>query len=390
MCFSLVFCAGCGQSIFSVGKNAIAVPQAVAQPHTSSATSVSLPLPVEKKPVHYEMDAGYTSSYHTAVLTEDVILRGKVLISGVLTIAPQATLRVIPGTVVSFAPDRNSRQDGALVIRGRIEAVGTADSLIDFKAATSEKSRDGWRGIILLGSEKNNLLEDCRIEGATVGVDSIYSTISLKNTQIFSCRTGARLQGSLFQSLGGGVSDSGQGYELRDSESYLRDVSCKDNLAGVFLSRGSLGVNGATFSGNTARALEAIDSSIKISGAVFSRNGTGLAFKESEGSVESCKIVENREYGLQLLHSRIKIFANQIFMNTGIGIMSDSGGSAAWGNNISLNGLYDFYYSGSEEFRAIGNWWGRPAEKSRKNRVFDQKGLVLTLPELSALPSGLP
>lgn len=345
---------------------------------------------VEKKPLRYDIDAGYTSSYHTCVLTEDVILSGRVLISGVLTIAPQATLRVTPGTVISFAPDRKGRQEGTLVIRGRIEAVGTADSLIDFKAATLEKSRESWRGIILLGSEKNNLLENCRIEGATVGLDSIFSKISLKNTQIHSCRTGARLQGSLFQSLGGGVSDSDQGYELRDSESYLRDVSCKDNLTGVSLSEGSLSVKDSTFSGNTARALDAVDSSIAITGATFAKNGTGLAFKGSEGSVESCKIVENREYGLQLLHSRMKIFANQIFMNTGIGIMSDSGGSAAWGNNISLNGLYDFYYSGSEEFRAIGNWWGASAETGRRNRIFDQNGSVLTFPELSASPSGLP
>jgi hypothetical protein len=397
LCFVFLLCAGCGQSLFSLGRNSETVPQPPAASLKSSAPLLSLPSHVEpsqaeKIPVCYDTSAGYTLTYHASVLTEDVTLSGKVLITGVLTLAPQATLKIMPGTVLSFAPDRNGQQEGALVVQGRIAAVGTADALIVFRAATSDKSQDSWRGIIALGSEKNNHLEYCRIEGATVGLDSIFSTITLKNTVIHSCRTGARLQGSLFQALGGGISGSDLGYALNDSESYLRDVSCTDNIVGLSLSGGSLRVKGSSFTGNSSRALEAVDAKIKISGATFSKNGTGLAFSGSEGAVETSKIIENREYGLQLVHSRMKIFGNQIFMNTGIGIMSDNGSSAAWGNNISRNGLYDFYNAGSDEFRAIGNWWGVSPGSGQRRRIFDQaidqrSGPVLTFPELTASPA---
>jgi len=399
LCVTLVLCAGCGQSLFSFGKKTAEISRPATSSEAISAPSLSLPATAEpssaeKQPVCYDTGADYTQRFHTSVLTEDVTLSGKVLVTGVLTIAPQASLRIQPGTTLSFAPDRNSQRVGALVIQGRIEAVGSADALIVFKGATSDKSKDSWRGILALGSEKNNHFEYCRIEGATVGLDSIYSTISLKNTVFHSCRSGARLQGSLFQALGGGVSGSERGYDLRDCESFLREISCTDNITGVVLSRGSMSVQGSTFAGNAASALEAVDSKIKISGAVFSGNGTGLMLTGTEGSVANCKIRENREYGLQLVHARMKIFANQIYMNTGIGIMADSGGSAAWGNNISLNGLHDFYYAGSEEFRAIGNWWGAPAGNNQKRRIFDKatdqkSGTVLTFPELTSLPSGL-
>jgi hypothetical protein len=399
LCLTLVLSAGCGQSLFSLGKKTGEVSLPAAPSEAASAPSLPLPATAEpssaaKQPVCYDTGADYTLRYQSSVLTEDVTLSGKVLITGVVTIAPQATLRIQPGTTLSFAPDQSGQQYGALVIQGRIEAVGTADALIIFKGATSDKSKDSWRGILALGSEKNNHFEYCRVEGATVGLDSIFSTISLKNTVFLSCRTGARLQGSLFQALGGGVSGSDRGYVLHDSESFLRDITCTDNITGVALSRGSLSVHGSSFAGNAASALDAVDSKIKISGAVFSRNGTGLALTGTEGSVANCKIRENREYGLQLVHARVKIFANQIYMNTGIGLMADSGSSAAWGNNISLNGLYDFYHAGSEDFCAIGNWWGAQPGKSPKRRIFDKaadqkSGTVLTFPELTSLPSGM-
>jgi hypothetical protein len=392
--FAFLLCVGCGQSLFSLGEKNESVSQPPATGQTFASPLSPLPLPAEKKPVCYDTGAGYTVAYHNGVLKEDVTLSGRVLISGVLTIAPQATLNIVPGTLIFFVPDKNSNHEGTLVVQGRIAAVGTAAKMIEFRAATSDTGRDSWRGIIVLGSEKNNLLDYCRIEGASVGLDSIFSTISLKNTMIHSCGIGARFQGSLFQSIGGSVSGSGAGYVLVDSEASLRDVSCSNNSKGVSVSRGSLRVKGSSFSGNTSRALEAVGTKIKISGAYFSKNGTGLALSDTEGTIESSKITENREYGIQLTHSRMKISGNSIFMNTGIGIMSDAGDSAAWGNAISLNGLYDFYNAGPDEFRAIGNWWGTPTEKEQKRRIFDKavdrsRGSVLTTPDLSEPPADL-
>jgi hypothetical protein len=320
---------------------------------------------------------------------------GRVLIKGVLTVAPQATLNISPGTEIAFVPDPDGLAEGTLLVKGRIAAQGTAGNPVLFKANTKEINSDSWRGILVLGSEKNNVFEHCRIEGATIGLDAVYSTISVRNTFFLSCRTGVRLQNALFQARGGEVSGSNVGYALMDGESDVRDVSFANNIRGLSVRNGALSVKGCSFSGNSGQALESVASKIAISGASFTKNGIGLTLAESEGVLEGSRFVENREYGVQLIRSRIKIFGNLIFMNTGIGIHSDTGDSAAWDNNISLNGLYDFYNAGSEDFTAIANWWGGSSGSGRKKRIFDKaadpsRGAVLMLPELPSPPAQHP
>jgi len=106
-------------------------------------------------------------------------------------------------------------------------------------------------------------------------------------------------------------------------------------------------------------------------------------------------MIDNLEYGVRLTKSRMRLSGNLIYRNKGVGIMADDGDSAAWGNNISSNGLYDFYNSGREDFRAAGNWWGTSSYAVVKKRIFDkddepQRGLVLYSPLLTALPQMSP
>jgi len=391
----LLVCAGCGRSLSAFGtesKTGFQPPDAV---HKTPVPPSAPPARDERKPVCYDAGVGHDKSYGTSILTEDVTWSGRILVKGALTIAAQATLNIRPGTEIQFVPDPNGLAEGTLLVKGRIAAQGAVDKPILFKAATAGVVPDSWRGIIVLGSEKNNLFEYCRLEGARVGLDVLFSTVSLRNTVFYSCTTAARLQNSLFQAWGGTVSGADVGYALIDSEADVRDVSFANNVLGVYASHGALNLKGGSFSGNSGRALDAVDSKLTITDAVFTKNGTGLALTGSEGSLEASRIVENREYGVQLIRSRVKIFGNLIFMNTGVGIQSDTGGSAAWDNNISLNGLYDFYNAGSDDFRAIGNWWGGGAANGRKKRIFDKtddpdRGAVLTSPELLVRPAPNP
>ncbi len=311
------------------------------------------------------------------------------LVRGGLIIASQATLNIRPGTIVSFVPDQDGTMEGVLLVQGRIAAVGSAEKPIIFKAAASSTVPGSWRGIIVLGSEKRNVFEYCRIEGASVGIDAVFSTVSQVNTSIVSCGTGIRLQNSLFQAYEGRVSGCALGYALIDSECDIRGIACTGNNVALSLVRGSLSLKDSSFSGNAGRALEAQKAQVMISGTSFDKNKVGIVFTDTEGSIESSGIIENREYGIQVFQSRVKIFGNRIYMNTGVGIMIDTGGSAAWGNTISLNGLHDVYNAGTEDFRAIGNWWG--ASTTRQKRIYDVtvdpgRGQVLTQPELSAPP----
>lgn len=387
--FAVIFSVGCG--LFSSGVGTAAdVSSSVPVPAAPAVAPVQ-PSPPPKQPVRYETGSDHDRYYQHDTLTEDVVWSGKILVRGGLTVASQATLSIRPGTVVYFVPDQDGALAGSLLVQGRISAVGSVDLPIVFKAATSEVVPASWRGIIVLGSDKRNVFEHCRIEGASVGLDAVYSTVSLVDTSFVSCDTGARLQNSLFQARHGKVSGCAVGYSLIDSESDVRDIAGTGNSVAMSLVRGSLSLKGSSFTANTGSALESHDARVMISGTTFANNSVGLVLADSEGSIEASGIIENREYGLQLLRSRMKIQGNRIYMNTGVGIMTDTGGSVAWGNTIALNGLHDIYNAGTEEFRAIGNWWGSAAS-GRKKRIHDRavdpsRGPVLVEPELSAPPA---
>lgn len=389
--FAVLFSVGCG--LFSSGVDAIAdVSPTVPQQPAPVTAPVAPSHP--KQSVRYNPGSGHDRSYQHDTLTEDVVWSGKILVRGGLTIAPQATLSISPGTVVSFVPDQDGTLAGSLLVQGRITVAGSADRPVVFKAATADVVPGSWRGIIVLGSDKRNVLEHCRIEGASVGLDAVYSTVSLSNTSFVACGTGARLQNSLLQARYGSVSGCAVGYLLVDSDSDIRGITCTGNTVALSVVRGSLSLKDSSLTANGGRALEAREVRLMISGTTVAKNSVGLVLADSEGSVEACGIIENREYGLKLLKSRMKIHGNRIYMNTGVGIMTDTGGSVAWGNTIALNGLHDVFNAGTEEFRAMGNWWGA-AESGRNKRIHDRsfdpsRGPVLTEPALSAPPAQRP
>ncbi len=128
-------------------------------------------------------EPGTTVVYDGAVLTEDVTWRGSILVKGFVVVAPQATLRIDPGTVVRFAATA-AQQLPNLVVQGRLHAAGTGERPIMLTSDRSRPARGAWGGIVLLSTEKRNLLEHCRIEYAETGIDLRFSTITLKTVSI--------------------------------------------------------------------------------------------------------------------------------------------------------------------------------------------------------------
>ena len=94
--------------------------------------------------------------YDGAVLTEDVTWRGSILVRGFVVVAPQATLRIEPGTVVRFETTASQQLPG-LIVQGRLHAAGTTERPIVL-TTRSKLLRGSWAGIVLLSTEKRNLL----------------------------------------------------------------------------------------------------------------------------------------------------------------------------------------------------------------------------------------
>jgi hypothetical protein len=331
-------------------------------------------------------------SYRDETLTEDVAWHGEVLVEGGVTVAPQATLTVEAGTVVRFrSAPADSGTGAVLLVQGRILANGSNGNPVVFTSNFEEPQAGDWQGMVLLASEKKNLLEHCRLEGAETGLDAAFSRITVKNTFFVKCRTGARVQDSLLVMTGSGASNCAIGLNLFDSEADIREADFSSNRRGIAAARASLYLAGSTLYGNDFEAVTAENSRVRIVGNSFTLNGSGASLTACEGAVSANRILKNSDYGLLLARSRVKANGNEIVQNGKIGMRVEDGSSVAWGNILFANGSYDLYNAGNEEYRAIGNWWGKAPLTDIGRRIYDQRtdngrGRVLYLPVLRDKP----
>lgn len=363
----------------------VPAPQPPSQPHAGIVPAETVP------PTRREATVGTPDfSYHDATLTEDIVWHGEVLVEGGVTVSPQTTLTVQSGTVVRF---RGAA--AALVVQGRIVASGTADRPVVFTSSFAEPAAGDWQGLVLLASDKKNLFEQCRVEGAETGLDASFAAVTLKEVRFVGCRNGARLRDTFVVMNGGGSKGCGTGLLFSDSEADIRGADFAGNRQGIFAVRTSLSLSGSGFAANSLQALAADSCRLSITGNRFADNGNGLSLTGCEGSVVANRIASNAVNGLVLVQSRVKVNANEIERNRKIGLRVDDGRGVAWGNVLAGNGEFDLYNAGSEEFRAIGNWWGDGGGAAAGQRIYGReaagsRGRVLYLPVLAARPPALP
>jgi len=319
--------------------------------------------------------------YGDRLLSEDTVWRGEVLVEGVVAVAPQATLSIEPGTVVRFR--RKGAQAPLLVVQGRIVAAGTRKTPVLFSSTFATPAPGDWQGIMLLGSEKKNLLENCRIEGAETGIEALFSNVTLKGVRSEHAGTGMTFQDSLVSMDAVGVSKCDTALRFSDSEATLRNLSVTENRQGLTSLRSSLFLLEANLTGNRAAAFFGDAGRVKIQGGTVLGNGSGVTLVGCEGSVTGARLLKNREFGLSLAASRVRVSSNVISGNGNNGVIVTDGSAVAWGNAIFENAGYDFYNAGVEDFRAPGNWWGGTAPK-----IFDNRGRskVLSAPVLGTRP----
>lgn len=334
-------------------------------------------------------------SYENATISEDVTWRGTVLIRGFLVIAPQATLRIEPGTVVRFMKSAILRQPPRLVVQGRIQCNGTTDSPILFAPNLADAVRGDWGGILLLSSEKRNQLENCRIEGAEKGLEARFSKLTAKDLLIKDSGTGMLLRDSTatLSAMIFGACDTG--LEAHDSEVELREGALTDNRRGIAVYNSSLVLMSVAVKGSEQLGIVAEECRIKISLCELSGNGTGALLKGGEGQVQLCRFVRNREIGLHMSGARIKVQRSLFADNIRDAIRMDDGRGGVWGSAFSGNGGFNLVNAGREEINAVLNWWGSNDETAILSKLFDAEkkdgtGIVAVSPWLPEKPVALP
>lgn len=308
--------------------------------------------------------------YDGAVLTEDVTWRGSILVRGFVLVAPQATLRIDPGTVVRFAATA-AQQLPSLVVQGRLHAAGTPERPIVLISDRAKPARGSWGGVVLLSTEKRNLLEHCRIEYAETGIDVRFSTVSLKGVSIVQAQTALLSHDGVVQMTGGTVSDSETGIAIYNSEFDGRDMTVASCQRGCVLNKSAVVLSSLKISNNRQTGLEADECRIKITGSEFSGNAFGARINGGEGQIVISRFQQNRQTALHLVGSRIKIQRCLFAENSQDALRTEDGRALLLNNAFTSNGGFNLYNAGREVVGARQNWWGAAEQLLIGQKIHD-------------------
>lgn len=334
-------------------------------------------------------------SYENVTISEDVTWRGTVLIRGGVVIAPQATLRIEPGTVVRFMRSAVVRQAPRLVVMGRLQCNGTADRPVLLAPNAVQVARGDWGGVLFLSSVKRNQIEHCRIEGAETAIEAGFSTFSAKGMRISLAGTGILLRDSSATLAALDVSGCETGVESNDSELELRDGTLADNRRGIAAQRSNLVLTTVNVSGSDRQGVLAGECRIRFSSCELAGNGVGALLRGGEGQILLSRFVRNREAGLHLADARVRVQRCLFADNPGDGMRMDDGRGVVWFSAFSGNGGYNLANNGREGITAVQNWWGSNDEAAIMAKLLDNArdarlGAVVFAPWLAERPAGVP
>lgn len=334
-----------------------------------------------------------TSVYNEAVLTEDVTWSGSILVRGFVVVAPQATLRIDPGTVVRFSA--SAQQQPNLVVQGRLHAAGSPEKPIVLMSDLARPERGSWGGIVFLSTEKRNLLEHCRIEYAVTGIDLRFSTVILKNVSIMQANTALLSHDGVVHMTAGTVSDSSTGIEMHNSEFDGRGMTVDSCQRGFLLEKSSVVLLEPTVVNNRLSGAEANDCRIKISGGEFSGNIVGARINGGEGQIVMTRFLRNSQTALHLLGSRLRIQRCLFADNLKDALRTEDGRALLLNNAFVSNVGFNLYNAGSEAVSARQNWWGTAEQSLIRQKIYDASrdknaGVVEVLPWLNEKPALTP
>lgn len=328
-------------------------------------------------------------------ITEDMALRGSVLVRGSLVVAPHATLRIEPGTVIRFSPALPSVQKARLVVQGRIICNGLPGRQITLTSVFDEPIPGDWGGIMLVSSEKKNSFEHCRIEGAESGIEARYSSFSAKSSVISRSITGITLNDSTATLSNVEASRCNIGIWSSDSELELRDALLKENRTGLEIDKGSFTITASSIRNNSQDGIIANSSRFRISTSTFAENRTGATFSGANGQISLSRFFKNRGNGLISFNSRIRITSSTIQTNSQTGLLLEDTKGSVTGSNILENGASNIIANGKTSFAAVLNWWGTANEADISSKIQgtaseNAERSVPFHPYLNSKPAGSP
>lgn len=313
-------------------------------------------------------------------VAEDTTLSGKLLVEGFITVLPQATLTILPGSVVLFAAD------SGIFVLGRIVIAGTTDWPVRLSSTYLASAAADWAGITLAGTEKKNVFENVVFQGAATAVNASFATFSARNLSIENVEQALKLVDSTAIIKDAVFSLAATGISALKSELDLERVAFEKCRDGLVIAASSLTAADLTFAANSTAGFVAENSRFRLEKGLFLANLTGAKISGSEGSIVNSRFRNSSEAGVVMATSTVKFMAN-VVTGGGIGVKLEDSFSAFWGNSLSENSHYNLLYLGNDKFNAGGNWFGSSNEVEVQKGIYSKQPGVLSIkPLLTADP----
>lgn len=294
-------------------------------------------------------------------LFQDTVWEGEVLIDGILTVPPEVTLEIRPGTTVRFT-SYDSNGDGIgeheVFIQGRLVAVGTVERPVRFTAAAPDPAPGAWGAINMMGSEEGNRLEHCVVEYAYRGFHAHFSGAQVRHSLFRRNVRGLQFQESTVTIDRCRVADNLNGVQFRDSKVVLAETAVTDNYWGVRCVYSDVTLRGCRIEGNLVNGANLRDSAVLAEGNSFRGNRKGLYLQRSRGAVRGNLLLDSSEHGIFLEDSECEVSANRIAGNGRAGVKWVNSKGTLRENHLAGNGEYAFVNDGAAPADARGNWWG--------------------------------
>jgi len=321
-----------------------------------------------------------TSRIASRIFAEDTLWSGAILIEGMVTVAAQATLTIMPGTVVRFGAD-----SGILVL-GRIVAKGTAEQPIILASQYSEPASSDWYGIVLTGTPKKNIFDQVQMHGAEAAVYARSSSLELKHLHVENSSAAIKLADSIAYLKDIAIANCSSGLSAVKSEVDIESLVVKGGETALSVASSSLTATELKISNSSQSALIAEKSQLKIEKSVFSGNLAGAQVIGCEGSINNSKFITNSDTAVTLSGSLLKFSSNLVTGNK-IGVQIIDNLAPIWGNSIYANSSYNLLYLGEDILYAGGNWFDTVNLDLLNKSLFSKRaGAIQILPLLAINP----
>jgi len=291
----------------------------------------------------------------------DTLWSGEVLIDGIVTVAPETTLRIAPGTVVRFTRfDSNGDDIGEheLFIQGHLLAQGTAAQPIVFTSAEPQPRQGDWGALNMMAAPQDNVLEHCLVEYAYRGFHAHFAGGVLKDSTFRFNRRGAQFQESQVSITGCRFIDNLNGLQFRDSTVSIADTLISGGYWGVRGVYSTVTMTGNRIEDNRINGINLRDSELELTGNRVGANRRGLYLQRSSGSVVGNSLDANSEYGLFVEQGQVSVRDNHISGNGRGGIRLLDTAPELTNNRLGGNDLYALVNDGGNDLSITGNDWG--------------------------------